>query len=87
MDKAIINLAQQLELRLKQIDPLADRATFEWIHGFLIALIERIEKSIPALASKPPSFCESDWDELQRMAKKVQAKLDDLDDLRQPRAD
>jgi hypothetical protein len=81
MDKAIVNLAQQLELRLKQIDPLADRATCEWVHGFLIAVIERLENWIPALALKPRSSSESDWAELERLAKEVQAKLNDLDDL------
>ena len=81
MDEPIINLAQQLELRLKQINPLADRATFEWVHGFLIALTDWIEKSIPALASKPRSSSESDWGELKRLAKEMQAKLNDLDDL------
>ena len=52
MDEAIVNLAKQLQLRLKQIDPVADRAIFEWVHGVLISLIGQIEKLIPAPALK-----------------------------------
>ena len=80
MDEAVINLAKQLQLRLKQIDLVADRATFEWVHAFLIALVEQIEKSIPALGLKQLSSSESDWDEVERLAKKAQARLDRLDD-------
>lgn len=55
MDQDVIELARQLQLRLQRIDPRADRATFEWAHGFLITLVEQIEKSIPALTLKRSS--------------------------------
>lgn len=55
MDESAINLAKQLQFRLKQIDPISGRTTYEWLHGFLIALIKDIEKSVPKPALKQRS--------------------------------
>jgi hypothetical protein len=75
MDDAIINFAQQLQVRLKQIDPVRDRATVEWVHRFLISLVEQIEKSIPALALKQLGSSQSDLDELELIIKKLRGSV------------
>jgi hypothetical protein len=42
--------------------------------------MEQIEKLIPASALKQLSSSESDWNELERLAKKARARLDRVDD-------
>jgi hypothetical protein len=80
MDQDVIELARQLQLRLQRVDPLADRATFEWVHGFLITLVEQIEKSIPALTLKRISSSESDLDEAERIINGLSVKFGRLDE-------
>lgn len=80
MDQDVIELARQLQLRLQRIDPRADRATFEWAHGFLITLVEQIEKSIPALTYKRISSSESDLDEAERIINGLSVKFGRLDE-------
>jgi hypothetical protein len=80
MDQDVIELARQLQLRLQRIDPRADRATFEWVHGFLITLVEQIEKSIPALTLKRRRSSESDLDEAERIINGLSAKFGRLDE-------
>lgn len=80
MDESASNLAQQLQLRLKQIDPISDRTTYEWLHGFLVALVKQIEKSIPTLALKQRSPSKLDRGEVERRAKELLAEFGRLDD-------
>ena len=80
MDESAITLAEQLQLRLKQIDPVSDRATYEWLHGFLTELVKEIEKSIRKPAVKQRSSSRLDWDEVERRHKDLLAELDRLDD-------
>jgi hypothetical protein len=80
LDQDVIELARQLQLRLQRIDPRADRATFEWAHGFLITLVEQIERSIPALTLKRISSSKSDLDEAERILKELRIKFGRLEE-------
>ena len=48
--------------------------------GFLIALVEQIEKSMSALTLKRISSCESDLDEAERIANQLSMKFNRLDE-------
>lgn len=80
MDESAINLAEQLQLRVKQLDPVSERSTYRWLHGFLTALVKEVEKSIPALAPQPPGSSKSKKEELEQKVKELLADLDRSDD-------
>jgi hypothetical protein len=80
MDKIVVTLAEQLQLRLKQIDPASDRTTYRCAHGFLAALLKDVEKLIPSLPSNQRIFSKSDRNEVERKAKELLAELERLDD-------
>jgi hypothetical protein len=50
------------------------------VHGFLITLVEQIEKSIPALTLKRTRSSESDLDEAERIINGLNMKFGRLDE-------
>jgi hypothetical protein len=75
MDQRVIELATHLQAALLRIDPQGGRETLEWAHGFLIALIERIEKSVPGLTLKRVRASDSNLDEAERILDELALKI------------
>src|SRR4051794_23331264 len=72
MNQDVFALARQLQKKLDQVNPEADRDTFVWIHGFLIGLINRVESAIPALGIESPlAFSPADRAEDRRLASQL----------------
>jgi len=47
MDGRLLSLAERLQERIGSLDPLRDRDTLVWAHGFLSSIIKNIESEVP----------------------------------------
>lgn len=87
MDPEVFQLARKLQTKLERINVQEDRDTFLWVHGFLVALVDRIEALIPTLRTerlkKSPK---ADLDEARRILNELTRKMslsDESDSLEQ----
>lgn len=67
MDGKLLNLTQQLQVKLESLDPQHDRETLVWAHGFLTSVVRQIESTVPDLVT-PKTLLES-----------VRSNLDSID--------
>ena len=56
MDPVVFQLARQLQTKLERINVQEDRDTFLWVHGFLVAVVDRIEAMTAKYAEAWPAW-------------------------------
>lgn len=69
MDRTLVTIAERLNQRLMTLDPVVDRDTLIWAHGFLSGIVKGIEARVPKLMdSNALTMIQSVREQMSRMS-------------------